>query len=419
MKLKDLKNFKLPDKPGVYFFLKTSLLTPLQSTGEGKGSFSGTPEKAGDEVLYIGKATSLRDRTKSYFNKDIIVSRGPMILDMVVQADKIDWQATDSVLEALILESELIKKHQPKYNVKEKDDKSWNYVCITKDELPKILIVRGKNLNKKEFKSSYGPFTSGLQLKEALKIIRKIFPFLDDKSKNNYEFYRQLKLVPENEDYRKNIRNIKLFFEGKKKKILSNLKKEMKILARKHEFEKAGETKRQINALQHIQDISLIKNDFLEPRTYKLEPNKIEAYDIAHLSGKNMVGVMTVVENNEVQKSEYKKFIIRTQLNSNDTGALEEVLLRRFRHTEWGIPGLVVVDGSIAQINVAKRVLLKYQIKIPIVGVVKDERHKAKAIAGDENIIQKYKKQILLANAEAHRFAITFYRQKSRKNMLK
>ncbi len=419
MQVKDLKKFKLSDKPGVYFF------------------------KKGKTILYIGKATSLRDRTKSYFSKDLIATRGPMILDMVVQADKVDWEMSDSVLEALILEAELIKKHQPKYNVKEKDDRSWNYVCITAEKIPRVIIVRGKNLQSTPWRRSktYGPYTNGLQLKEALRIIRKIFPFLDEKSKNNYEFYRQIKLVPENEDYLKNIKNIKLFFEGKKRKILKDLEKEMKMLAKTQKFERANDVKKQIFALRHINDIALIKSESLtssnfsvlrpsqstewDPRTFKIERGsifdvfRIEAYDIAHMSGKNMVGVMTVIENGEVQKSEYKKFIIRTQSSSNDTGALEEVLSRRLRHTEWGLPNLVVVDGSVAQINTAKRALNRYQFKIPIIGVVKDDKHRAKAIQGDETIIKKYKKIILLANSEAHRFAIKFYRSKSRKNMLK
>lgn len=415
-----LKASKLPDKPGVYFFMK------------------------GQTILYIGKATSLKERTKSYFSKDLIVTRGPMILDMTVQADNIKWQETDSVLEALILESALIKKHQPKYNVKEKDDKSWNYVCITQDDLPKVVIVRGRNIQSTPWRRCkfYGPYTNGIQLKEALKIIRKIFPFLDDKSKNNYEFYRQIKLVPENTDYAKNIKNIKLFFEGKKKKIIQNLKKEMLACAKKKEFEKAGEIKKKIFALQHIQDISLIKAEKssfigslsgLASPALALGPSacerpskenfsafvRIESYDIAHMYGKNMVGVMTVIENGEIAKNEYKKFIIRTQNGANDTGALEEVFSRRLRHTEWGIPSLIVVDGSTAQINVANKVLARYQFKIPVVGVVKDDKHKAKAIMGDENIIKRYKSLILLANSEAHRFAINFHRAKSRKNMLK
>jgi len=127
--------------------------------------------------------------------------------------------------------------------------------------------------------------------------------------------------------------------------------------------------------------------------------------------------VMTVIENGEIKKREYKKFIIRTQKRSNDTGALLEILSRRLRHAEWKIPDLIVVDGNIAQINVAQKAISQFARKIKIVAVVKNEKHKAKAILGDEKIILPNKKLILLANSEAHRFAIKFYRQKSRKNM--
>src|SRR3989344_4026556 len=328
MDKKYFKKLKPPDSPGIYFF------------------------KKGKDILYIGKATSLKDRIKSYFGKDLIKTRGPVLLDMLFHANKIDWQATDSVLEALILEAELIKKNQPKYNTKEKSDKSFNYVCITKparrggEELPKVLIMRGKNLKKDNFSKTYGPFTNGGQLKEALKIIRPIFPFLDDKSKNYLEFYKQVFLVPDIlteqgiKQYKNNIKNLKLFFEGKKKRILQNLEKEMKEHAKKHKFEIAGEMKRQIFSLKHINDISLLKNE----RTKEKNSFRIEAYDIAHMGGKNMVGVMTVVEDGEAVKSEYKKFRIRTQNNTNDTGALTEVLERKMRHQEWGYPRLIVVD---------------------------------------------------------------------------
>lgn len=401
MNIKDFKKNKLPDKSGVYFFMK------------------------GNTVLYIGKATSLRDRVKSYFSKDLINTRGVMILDMVVEADKIKIQGTDSVLEALILEAELIKKYQPYYNTKEKDDKSWNYVCITSEDIPKVSIERGRVLkqNRIKYKAIFGPFTNGLQLKEAMRIIRKIFPYIDTQSnkKNNLQFYKQLGLTPESiQEYKENIKNLKLFFQGKKKKVVQDLKKEMMQFAKTHEFEKATEIKNKIFAIEHINDVALIKNDLLETENFnsELKMNRIEAYDIAHLAGKNMVGVMTVVENGEIAKSEYKKFIIRTQDKTNDTGALREVLQRRFKHTEWGIPDLLVVDGNIAQINAAKKILSLYRITIPIVGVVKDDKHKAKAILGEEKIINKNKKLILLANFEAHRFAINFWRQKSRKGLI-
>jgi excinuclease ABC subunit C len=137
------------------------------------------------------------------------------------------------------------------------------------------------------------------------------------------------------------------------------------------------------------------------------------------MGGLNMVGVMTVVQDGEVAKNEYKKFIIKTQTGSNDTGALEEVLSRRFRHTEWGFPNIVVVDGSTAQINVAKRVLDRYQLDIPIIAVVKDDRHKARALVGNEELIKKHKKSVLLSNSEAHRFAITFHKNRRGKSFLK
>jgi excinuclease ABC subunit C len=450
MKSQNLKKYKIPEKPGVYFFLK------------------------GKSILYIGKATSLRDRTKSYFTKDLIATRGPLILDMTVQANVIKWQTTDSVLEALILEASLIKKYQPKYNTKEKDNKSFNYVCITNEDLPKVLVLRGRNVKKelssKKYKSIYGPFTSGSALKVAMKIIRRIFPYIDDQSakKDNVEFYRQLGLVPDItashnkknsralpasglrrdsdfpysdslKSYKKNIVNLKLFFEGKKKRIISNLKKEMLAHAKEKEFEKAGEIKKRMFALGHINDVALIKEDLGSTsqkysnysrltRKWAQAPThnsyistsfRIEAYDIAHMSGKNMVGVMTVVENGEPAKSEYKKFNIKTQKKSNDTGALEEVLSRRFRHTEWGMPDIVVVDGSTAQKNVAKRILDRYQLPIPIVAVVKDDKHKARALIGEEEIIKAHKKSIILANAESHRFAIAFHKQKRSRNFLK
>jgi excinuclease UvrABC nuclease subunit len=342
-------------------------------------------------------------------------------------------------------------------------------------------IIRGRNLKIPQGESLrdlgyiFGPFPNGLLLKDAMKIIRRIFPYIDgDSSKrNNIEFYKQLGLVPIIEEtsqkasfsrvlgrgrtrgqtsskknfsalshqYKNNIKNLKLFFEGKKKSVISNFKKEMMQYAKNKEFEKAGEIKKRIFALEHINDVALIKDDITQENTfgkilgshrqgllearpdhsqkYFLAPlSRIEAYDIAHLVGSNMVGVMTVIENGELAKHEYKKFIIRTQSKSNDTGALEEVLSRRFRHIEWGLPSLVVMDGSTAQINIAKSVLSRYQFKIPIVSVVKDDKHKAKAIMGDESLIKKYKKEIILANNESHRFAITFHKKRRDKNFL-
>ena len=183
----------------------------------------------------------------------------------------------------------------------------------------------------------------------------------------------------------------------------------MKALASRQEFEKAGKIKRQLFALQHIQDVALIKHS----TNYPLHAAhfRIEAYDIAHISGTSTVGVMTVLENGEVEKSQYRKFKVRSVTKGSDTAALAEVFTRRLKHSEWPLPQLVVADGGIAQVNILKRILKKRNISIPVVGIVKDEQHKPKDIYGSREVISKHKKDILLVNNEAHRFALSYHRE--------
>ena len=183
----------------------------------------------------------------------------------------------------------------------------------------------------------------------------------------------------------------------------------MKMFAGKHEFEEAEKIKRKIFALGHIQDVALLKHD-LEASTRNLEANfRIEAYDTAHISGTHTVGVMTVVENSELNKNQYRKFKI--QLDGNDDIAnLKEILTRRFAHLEWKFPNLIVVDGGRGQINVTKEVLRKAGLDINVVSVVKDDKHKAREILGNGQS-RALTKSILLANLEAHRFAIQYHRK--------
>lgn len=395
-----------PKEPGVYFF------------------------KRGSDVLYVGKATSLRDRVRSYFTQDLMETRGPLLVKMLEEADTVTFEETETVLEALILESNLIKKLRPPYNTRDKDDKSFNYVVITDEDYPRVFTLRGRELQSvydaDEFKYMFGPYTSGGALQEALKIIRKIFPFRGKKDpvkkKKWYSPLRsQIGLVPDfdkigRKEYLRLIRNIKLFFEGKKSKLIKTLEKEMNEHAKAHEFEKAQMLKRQIFALHHINDISLIKSEDTLKDT-RGDYVRIEAYDIAHISGKEMVGVMTVMENGYIQKNEYRKFKIRGIEASNDTGALKQVLERRFAHPEWRYPNLIVVDGGKAQINTAERFLDEIGARIPVVSVVKDEKHKPREILGDEKSRYTYEKDILLINSEAHRFAINYHKLLRQKKM--
>jgi excinuclease ABC subunit C len=397
MKKQDLTSLSLPDTPGVYFF-----------RGEQ------------DEILYIGKATSLRDRVRSYFGDDLITTRGLRLVSMVTVAKTVTYQETGSVLEALLLESKLIKEHAPPYNVREKDDKSFSCVVITKERYPRVLVMRirdfEKRFSKKDIQSVYGPFASLSQLKEAMKIIRKMFPYRDtcEEGAKRPCFNAQLRLCPgicvgliSEEEYKKTIKNIQKFFEGKKEEIKRSLEKEMKELAKKNLFEKASLVRNTLFALDHIKDITLIKEE--KVLSFKDKSFRIEGYDASHISGTGRVGVMTVLVGGEKEKNEYRKFKLEEGVNDDYEG-LREILLRRFSHKEWTFPDLIVIDGGLAHKQTAERVIAGLSLLIPCVSVVKDERHKPKDILGDKVHVDYHKKDILLVNAEAHRFAIGYHK---------
>lgn len=401
------KATKMPDSPGVYFFLDKR-----------------------KKVLYIGKATSLRDRVRSYFSSDLAQTRGPIIVKMIEQASGLDWRQTDSVLEALLLEANLIKTYKPKANTDLKDDKSFNYVVITKEDFPRVLLVRGKNLET-EFPPNkrlhtFGPFPHGLQLKEAMRIIRKIFPYRDTCTPHSGRrcFNAQIGLCPgvcsgeiPRTEYRDIIRRITLLFQGRKRKLLRQLEQDMKKLAKEERFEEASRLRKQLFALTHIQDVSLIKDEYRSMSFTGGHNNRIEAYDAAHLRGSAAVGVMVVIDDGQAQKGDYRKFNIRAAASGDDAGALREVLSRRLGHSEWPLPRLIIVDGAVQQINAAQKVLREAGITIPVIGVVKDKKHRPRGIRGDKVLIAGRERDILLANAEAHRFAISFHRRKLRQEM--
>lgn len=397
MKKQDLASCGLPDAPGVYFF-----------------------RDADGTILYIGKATSLKDRVRSYFNPDLMVARGLRLVTMVTLASTVTYQETGSVLEALLLESKLIKDHTPIYNAKEKDDKSFTCVVITKEQFPRVLTMRirdyEKKFTKKETLVVYGPFASLSQLREAMKIIRKMFPYRDTCEVGSAKpcFNAQLTLCPgictsliSQEDYKKNIANIRKLFEGKKTEIKISLKKDMEDYAKRQLFEKAASVRNTLFALDHIKDISLIKEEDIV--AFKNNNFRIEAYDVAHISGTSRVGVMVVIEGRHIEKDQYRKFKLEENTNDDYEG-LRQILLRRFSHKEWRFPDLIVIDGGLAHKQTAEKVLASLSLLIPCVSVVKDERHKPKDVLGDKVHVDYNKKEILLANSEAHRFAIGYHK---------
>ncbi len=404
MQKSDLQKSNLPDVPGVYLF------------------------KKGRTVLYVGKATSLRDRVRSYFDDDLIATRGPRVVDMVTKADRIAFEPTPTVLEALVREAALIKKYVPHANVDGKDDKTFLYAVITQEDIPRVLVIRGKDIDFKNRQSQgvtlraiYGPFPSGAQLREGLRLIRRIFPFFDTpkpvgtRSKHQtakIEFNTQIGQYPRAynaKEYRSTIRKVMLFLSGRGKELRAALEKEMRRAAKEERFEDAAEARRELFALDHIQDVSLIKDEHLDESRGKPAGVRIEAYDTAHLSGTNAIGVMTVVVDGSPMKKDYRTFNIRGAQKNDDIASLKEVLSRRLGHPEWPFPSAIVVDGGKAQKKAAESVLKEAGVSIPVAAVVKDDRHRPREVIGALRAGMSEADSVL-ANAEAHRFSLARHR---------
>lgn len=404
-----LQKYDLPDCPGVYLFTK----------GKGKAK----------KVLYVGKATSLRDRVRSYFDVALIATRGPRIVDMVTTADGLLFETAPTVLEALVREAALIREHKPKANAEGKDDKTFLYACITNESIPRVLAIRGKDINFKNLvtlggcalQAAYGPFPSGYQLREALRLIRRIFPFYDTERpvgvgsrfvKGKVEFNRQIGQYPRDMDrktYLLSIRNVSLFLSGKVKTLRQKLSREMKQAAQEEKFEDAAIIRKQLFALDHVQDVSLIR----EEHDRDADEPRIEAYDTAHIRGTHAIGVMIVVQEGRPQKKEYRAFRIRggesTSL-ADDIASLKEVLTRRFGHPEWQSPKVIVVDGGKTHKKAAEDTLKEMGIAIPVVAVVKDDRHRPREIISSSKM-GVHDASLVLANSEAHRFSLSLHKK--------
>lgn len=418
------KSKKFPNNPGIYWFSK-------------KG-----------KKIYVGKAGSLKKRIASYFR-----ALDPRIKAMISEADNISFKKTNSVLEAVILEANFIKKYLPKYNIKEKDDRSFVYLVISKDKFPKIFIARGRETEKYAMPAGrqggknhiFGPYQSYRILKTALNLARKIFPFgtcrpagdlpKEDKLKPCFDY--QIGLCPgicvgtiSSKEYGANIKNLILFFKGEHKRLIKKLKKENPL---------------KIFALKHIQDVALINNSKIvslreiprRGKNFKLPASRsfsaggkignsaqrIEGYDISHFGGSDPVGAMVVFSGGMVDNSQYRLFKIKNVENQfDDLAMLREILERRLNHNEWAKPDIILIDGGKNQVKMAKEVLENRNIFIPIVGIAKILGHSGSASIGDkfffENIKPRTKKLLLNSKNlfqqvrnEAHRFAISFQKK--------
>jgi len=420
---------KLPKSPGVYIF-----------------------KNKNRAVLYVGKATNLRDRVRSYFffTSKKVSSFGRPVDYAIGQIADIKVIRTDTVLEAYILEQDLIKKFQPKYNAMGRDDKSFSYVVLAKEKWPRFLILRKTELskfpNKKiqntkhqiQFARIFGPYTSKKQIEIALKILRKIFPYHSKPQKSEkgcLDF--QIGLCPgphdgkiSRADYLKNIRGIIMILKGKKKGLIKKLEMEMKDYSKICEYEKAAEIRNKIFALKHIRDIALIAKDDDKSRILSAgwrTEFRIEAYDISNISGQYAVGSMIVFEGEESKRSEYRKFRIKNIQGVDDIGMMREVLNRRF-HNSWPKPDLLLLDGGLGHLHMAERLLRRLNLNIVLVAVAKGPERKKLEINYNANLqintdprianIINNRNLIKQIMDEAHRFAITYHKKVRRREFI-
>lgn len=379
-----------------------------------KSLYEGLPETPGvyimksraGGIIYVGKASNLRRRVSSYFTRP----HDSRIESLVREVARIDHRDTDTAIEALILESALIKRYMPPYNIREKDDKSFLYVVFTKEAFPRVLLVRGKD-RASDDGEVYGPFVAASALRAALRILRRIFPFSDHIKEGMKGgkpcFNHQIGLCPgtcvkaiARVDYAKNIKNLKLFFRGEKKRIIRSLEADMAQYGKALQFEKAEAAKRKLFALRHIQDTALIGENIVEGGN---EDMRIEGYDVSNISGTNPVGAMVVFAGGKPDKKEYRLFNIRGIMGPDDTGMMREMIERRLDNA-WPLPQLILVDGGQGQANVAEAALMARGFAIPVVGIAKGADRKGNRFVGKipKGVAEK---TLIAVRDEAHRFS--------------
>jgi len=408
---------KLPAKPGVYLF----------ESGDGK-------------IIYVGKSINLKNRVKSYFqSRDILDTK---TAQMVAEIKRINYIPVFSEIEALLLEASLIKKHQPKYNIIWKDDKSPLYIKITiGDKIPIVITTRREKETSQVL--LFGPFPRASVAKNVLKTIRRIFPYCQHKSMQKSCLWVHLGLCPDPyrgnlRMYRNNIKNIIMLLNGQNKKVLLNLKRQMKLASRREEFEKAARIKKQIEEIQYLTQTYRGPTDYLErptlyqdlvieklkdlAKTLKLSkiPQRIEAIDISNIMGKKASGSLVVFIDGEKDKSQYRRFKIKTKETPDDIAMIKEVLSRRLQN-KWPLPDLIVIDGGLGQLNAAINILAEFGKNIPTIALAKRE---------EEIYFKEQKKPLKLSKDslalqliqeirdEAHRFALSYHRKLRAKEFL-
>lgn len=408
---RELKNkiVNLPDLPGVYLF-----------------------KDAQGRVIYIGKAKSLKKRVSSYSGRKLSAKTQAMLSRV---AD-IGYKLTSSEAQAQILEAALIKDNRPQYNISLRDDKSFPWIRITDEEFPTVSLCRKKGRQKNDASLYFGPYTNVKLLRQAIKATRRIFAFRSCKIMPRQPcLYWRLSLCPapcagkiNRQEYQEIIGRIKLFLESRYEELLSCLSSRMQQAARERRFEEAAGIRDQLNALSAFGQGPAYFSDELQGLKNLLKlnrlPQRIEAFDISNISGKEATGAMVSFYKGLADKNNYRKFRIKTVTGIDDYAMLREVIRRRYFRLireRLPLPDLALIDGGKGHLKAAEDETRKLGINISLAGIAKDREHiyvkdRPKPIKLNQdtpalNLIRKIRD-------EAHRFALAYHHLLRRKKAL-
>ena len=408
---------QLPVAPGVYFH-----------------------KNAAGEIIYVGKAAVLKNRVRQYFQKS---AKDPKTEALVREIYDTDWIVVDTEMDALFLESEMIKRYKPRWNILLRVDKTVSYVRIDmKSEVPYVSFTR----TPMDDRATYvGPFYGKTAVERAVRVLRKVFPYYIRPYDGKKSLDTDLGLTPGIDvsrstpaDYKRNLRKLIRYLEGDRKKLMRELEKTMREEAAAGRYELAAEARNQLFGLRELgRKIVFSDKEFLDissdqallalQKLLGLErpPRRIEGYDISHQSGTNAVGSMVVFINGAAARDEYRKFKIRGS-GADDLKSMVEILTRRLKHTEWELPDLIILDGGKTQVGAILPIVA--QFKIPVIGRDKSGDHSKSAgvklyVPGREMVElsrgSHVARLIARVDEEAHRFAITYHSLLKRKSMLK
>lgn len=413
----------LPNEPGVYFHKSNS-----------------------GEIIYVGKAANLRNRVRQYFQASR--TRDVKTDALVAEIDDTDWVVVETELDALFLESEMIKRYMPRYNILLRDDKSQLYVRIPMNEAyPAITYTRGPMDDGATY---FGPYYNGFAVKKALRYLRRVFPYSTHETlPKRLCLQYHIGLCPgveaqmiSSSDYKAILRKLMRYLSGERKSLMSEIERDMKTAAKAQNFEEAARLRNRLRNLKELQrQIVFGDKEFLDISKdqglaglqtllgIEAPLRRIEAYDISHISGTNNVASMVVATNGVADKSKYRKFKMQLPGN-NDTAHMREAVTRRLKHLQdWGRPDLVIIDGGVGQLG-AVADLLRAE-SIPFVGRNKSGDHSSNAKVtlvipeGETYRLVELEtashsaKLIARLDEEAHRFAISYHSTLRRKAAVK